>query len=384
MLSKKEVKQVIQEVKIGNRDLLVLNLVHYFMIEKNYNPVIVHGISDEIWLENMNEDYEIIRIVSKYIHNEEQLGFDTFKSKRITKELRKKTLSLKMHVLSIYTDLGDTVELYDDPTSDRVLITKEKDIKNSPLLEIFPDIVEKTHHEEKGIELFLKITNDIKNNNIVKSHKMDKLFSMKEPIITYIIMAICVLVFILMGGSTDSSVLLKFGANVGVLVKNGDIYRLLTSIFIHIGILHLLFNMYSLYVIGPQVESYYGKIKYIGIYLISGICGNILSIGFHDNVISAGASGALFGLLGAILYFGYLHRAYLGQTIKSQVIPVIIINLAIGFASTGIDNFAHIGGLIGGVLTSMALGDSEDKIKISNIIPLFIYIIFVVYFAFFR
>lgn len=378
---------MVQELKINNRDLLVMNLVHYFMIEKNYSPVVVHGVNDEIWLENMEEDYKIVRIVSKYIHNKEQLGFDKFRSKRITKELKKKTLTLKMPVLSIYTDVGDTVELCNDETSDRVLVEKEKDIKNPTLVEVFPDIVEKTKHEEKGIELFLKFTNDINNNNTVKASKLDKIFSIKKPIITYAIIAICVIVFILMGGTTDGKTLLAFGANLGLLVKQGEIYRLLTCAFVHIGIIHLVVNMYSLYVIGSQVENFYGKIKYLLIYLISAVCGSILSIGFTDNVISAGASGAIFGLLGAILYFGVKYRTYLGQTIKSQVIPIILINLAIGFTTPGIDNAAHIGGLLGGVLSAMALGinEQQDKSsKLNGIILLVIYIAFIVYFAFFR
>ena len=377
---------MVQELKINNRDLLVMNLVHYFMIEKNYSPVVVHGVNDEIWLENMEEDYKIVRIVSKYIHNKEQLGFDKFRSKRITKELKKKTLTLKMPVLSIYTDVGDTVELCNDESSDRVLVEKEKDIKNPTLVEVFPDIVEKTKHEEKGIELFLKFTNDINNNNTVKASKLDKIFSIKKPIITYAIIAICVIVFILMGGSTDGKTLLSFGANLGLLVKRGEIYRLLTCAFVHIGIIHLVVNMYSLYVVGSQVENFYGKIKYLLIYLISAVCGSILSIGFNDNVISAGASGAIFGLLGAILYFGVKYRTYLGQTIKSQVIPIILINLIIGFTTPGIDNAAHIGGLLGGVLSAMALGinEQQDKSsKLNGIILLLTYIAFIVYFAFF-
>ena len=377
---------MIQELKINNQELLVMNLVHYFMIEKNYSPVIVHGVNDEIWLENMEEDYKIIRIVSKYIHNKEQLGFDKFRSTRITKELKKKTLTLKMPVLSIYTDVGDTVELCNDESSDRVLVEKEKDIKNPTLVEVFPDIVEKTKHEEKGLELFLKFTNDINTNNTIKASKLDKIFSIKKPIITYALIAICVIVFILMGGSTDGRVLLAFGANLGLLVKQGEIYRLLTCAFVHIGIIHLVVNMYSLYVVGSQVENFYGKIKYLLIYLISAICGSILSIGFTDNVISAGASGAIFGLLGAILYFGIKYRTYLGQTVKSQVIPIILINLIIGFTTPGIDNAAHIGGLIGGALSAMALGinENQDKSsKINGIILLLAYIAFIVYFAFF-
>lgn len=103
-------------------------------------------------------------------------------------------------------------------------------------------------------------------------------------------------------GSYDNLTLLKFGANLDILVKNGDYYRLLTCAFLHIGIMHLLLNMYALYVIGPQVESFYGKFKFIIIYIISAISGSMLFIAFSHNVISAGASGAIFGLLGSLLY----------------------------------------------------------------------------------
>ena len=89
-------------VVINDKDVIVMNLVHYFVTEKNYNPVVVHGINDEIWLDNMNSEYKIVRIVSRYIHNNEQLDFNKFRSLQITKKLKLKTLSLKMNVLSIY------------------------------------------------------------------------------------------------------------------------------------------------------------------------------------------------------------------------------------------------------------------------------------------
>ena len=113
--------------------------------------------------------------------------------------------------------------------------------------------------------------------------------------------------------------------------------------------------MYALYVIGSQIENFYGKIKYLIIYIVSGLIGSLFSCVLSDGV-SAGASGAIFGLMGSLLYFGYHYRVYLGSVLKSQIIPMIIINLGIGIILPGIDIFAHIGGLIGGVLISMALG----------------------------
>ena len=381
------------EIKINNNDLLIMNLVHYFITEKNYNPVILHGINDEIWLENMDSDYKIIRIVSHYIHNNEQLSFDRFKLRRIADNLKKKTFLFSMPVVSIYTSLGDGVDLPKEDGNDlNFFVSKVSEIKNPTLIEIFPDIVEKTTHKEKGIDLFVKISDDINKDSFKKSKRVERIFSPKLPIITYAIMIVCIFMFgvtILLGnGSTDVRTLLEFGANSGYYTRNGELFRLFTCIFLHVGILHLFCNMYSLYIVGPQIESFYGKLKYIFIFLFSGICGSILSLAFaSEDMVSVGASGAIFGLLGSALYFGSHYRVYLGNALKSQLIPVIILNLLIGFMSTGIDNFAHIGGLIGGVFASMAVGvpdKSSTNDKANGCILLLIYLVFIIYLAFFR
>ena len=376
---------------IKDKDLMIMKLSHYFITEKNYNPIILHGINDEIWLENLDSDYRVIRIVGHYIHNNEQMNFDKFKLNRIIKQIKKKTFTLNMNVLSIYVDVGDNVSLKEEVEDHykSIFVTKIKDLKNPELLEVFPDIIEKTKFEEKGIDLFAKITNDINNKNIDKGERLAKIFTNKSSFITYTIIIICVIVFGLMyilgNGSMDEGTLLAFGANWGLLTKNGEYFRLLTCAFLHIGIVHLLFNMYALYVIGPQVESFFGKFKFILIYLLSAISASTLSLIFNDNVISAGASGAIFGLLGALLYFGYYYRVYLGNVLKSQIIPIILINLLFGFVVSGVDNAAHVGGLIGGVLTSMALGAPDKKNKtdrINGFIVLAIYFGFIIYMAF--
>lgn len=382
-----------KEIKLNNSDLLIMNLVHYFITEKSYNPVVLHGINDEIWLENLDNDYKLIRIVSHYIHNEEQLKFDRFKLKRIISNLKKKTFSLNMPVLNIYTSLGEDVILNDeDNNSLSLFISKVSEIENDNLTQIFPDIVEKTKHEEKGIDLFVKISDDINKESFAKSKRVEKIFSKKNPFITHAIMIICMLLFIAMyifgNGSNNIKTLIDFGGNAVIYTKMGDYYRLFTSIFLHAGIFHLLCNMYSLYVLGPQVESFYGKIKYLSIFIISGISGSLLSTALSgNNTISVGASGAIFGLLGSILYFGYHYRVYLGNVLKSQIIPLIILNLAIGFTFSGIDNLAHIGGLIGGVFISMAVGvpDKSTKVdKANGYTLLLIYISFLIYLAFFK
>lgn len=374
------------EIIIKSDDLLVMNLINYFITEENYKPMIIHGINDEIWLENLDNNYKIVRIVSHHIHNKEQLDFDKFKLSKIVKQVKRKTLSFKVKVLSIYTDIEDEKIL----NNDDVLITKEKDINNPKLVSAFPDIVEKTNRKEDGLEYFIKVTDNINKKNEKRNKIAEKIFSYKQPIVTYIIMAICIILFILMelsGGSTNSQTLLKYGANLDVLVKNGEYYRLFTCIFLHIGTMHLLCNMYSLYIIGREVENLFGKIKYIIIFILSGIFGSIMSLAFTHNTISAGASGAIFGLLGALLYFGMHYRTYLGEAIKRSIIPIIVVNLIIGFFAEGIDLAAHIGGLVGGVLVAMMVGvpdKSKTKDIINGTILTIIYLIFISYLAFWR
>lgn len=372
-----------KQIVIDNKEVMMMNLIHYFITEKNYNPVIVHGINDEVWLENMNSEYKLVRIVSRYIHNNEQLKFNRFRSNQIAKKLKMKTLSFKMNMLSIYTNLGDNVSTLEESNTNNlsVLIRSIADVKKNPtILKIFPDIVEKTNHDEKGMELLFKITDDINSTNERKNKKMEKIFSSKKPIITEIIITICVIMFFVSGMGFDLNSLLYFGANSSLLVRSGEIFRLITYMFLHAGFIHIFLNMYSLYIVGTKVEDFFGKWKYIIIYLFSGICGGLLSIGLNQNVISVGASGAIFGLFGALIYFGYTYRGYVGAIVKSQIVPIVIYNLIIGFFIPGIDMWGHVGGLFAGMLTANMLGTIENKkYNFSNIMLFILYFAFLVY-----
>lgn len=374
-----------EEVMFKSDDLFIMSLINYFITEEDYNPMIIHGLSDEIWLENLNSDYKIVRIVNHHIHNKEQFDFDKFKLSRIVKQIKKKTLSLKVNVLSIYTDIEDDKLLTDND----VHITSEDDIINSKLPFVFPDIIEKTKREEDGIEYFIKVSDNINKSSEVRNKKAERLFTFKKPVVTDVLILLCILIFAAMyifgNGSTDSYTLIKFGANIDTYTKAGDYYRLITCMFLHIGLFHLICNMYSLYIIGNSVENFFGKWKYLIIYFISGISGSILSLAFSHNTILAGASGAIFGLLGALLYFGYYYRAYLGSAGKNAIIQVILINLLIGFMVPGISNAAHIGGLVGGILSAMMVGvydKSSKRERINGLILTILYIGFISYLAF--
>lgn len=376
---------------ITKSDEIVMKLLHYFITEKGYNPIVLHGAKDEIWLENLNSDYKIVRIVSNYIHNNEQFDFDLFKTKKIVKKIQKTTFSLNMNALSIFINLGENVNIKETYRNIDIVNLKEfDDIKQyKTVMEVFPDIIKKSKIKEKGMELFFKLTSEINKKNEQEGIKAEEIFKPKKPIITVSLIIINVIVFILMyilgKGSQDAFTLIKFGAFQKDLILGGEYYRLITSAFLHIGIFHLLFNCYALYVIGRQLESFLGKIKFLIIYLVSALCGSLMSMIFPIS-ISAGASGAIFGLLGSLLYFGYNYRVYLGTVLKSQIIPLILINLIFGFMVSGINNAAHIGGLIGGILITMSLGikyKSKKSEQINGIVLLSLFLDFLIYMGFF-
>lgn len=378
-----------------NRDEIILRLLHYFITVENYNPIILHGAKDEIWLENLNNDYKIVRINSHYIHNNEQLELDLRKTKHIIKNIKRKVFSFNMKAINILVNYGDNVNIDSEVTVNGITCIGIKDVndisKNESLVNNFPEIREVRNYKEKGLELFMKLTSDINKQNEIYTNQAEDIFKPKRPIMTYLLILINALMFvitILNNGLNDLNVLMDLGAIEKWHVLNGEYYRLITSAFLHGGMLHFAFNNYALYIIGPQIESFFGKTKFLIIYLGSAIIGNLLSLTFNaPGVVGVGASGAIFGLLGSLLYFGYHHRVYLGTVIKSQIIPLILINLIIGFSVPGIDNAAHIGGLIGGILLTMALGIKYKTTRteqINGVIMTLIFTVFLIYLVFFN
>lgn len=374
-------------------DEMVMKLLHYFITEKGYSPIVLHGAKNEIWLENFSNDYGIVRIVTDSIFNDEQFNFDLFKTRKIVNKIKHKTFSLNIDTLSIYLNLGDNVHMenyYHLPKIECIDIEKIEDLNKFDVIkENFSDILNNTNFKEKGLDLFIKLTQEIAEKNEDNNIKAEDVFSIKKPVVTYGLIVINVLLFIAMylfgEGSENVATLVRFGANYPPLIQAGEYYRLITAGFLHIGIFHLFFNMYALYIVGSQLESFIGKTKFIIVYLGSMIIGNLMSMLFIGNSVSAGASGAIFGLFGALLYFGYHYRVYLGNMMASQIIPILILNFFLGFILSGIDIASHVGGFIGGLLLLWALGvkyKSEKKDKINGWFLFSMLFIFLVILAF--
>ena len=375
----------------NKRDLITMKLLYYFITIKNYNPVIVQGAKNEIWLENLQEDVKIVRIVNNYIHNNEQMQFDLFKTKRLVSKIKKKTFSFHMQVLNIFTDLGDNVDFQKMNVDDRVYkyidVKDENDILNNKVVKNnFSDIKNNFDFKEEGIHLFLKITNDINQKNREEAIKNEDVFEPKKVFITYVLIGILVVIYLLGIIIGENKFIDKFAVYGPYIREYKEYYRIITGAFLHGNIIHLASNCYALYIVGTQIERFYGKKKFILIYLFSLVCGNMLSISL-SSYASIGASGAIFGLMGSLLYFGYYYRVYLGSTWKENILPVIGINLLLGFLIPGIDYFGHIGGLIGGILISMALGlkyKERKSDRINGLIISIIFLAFLVYLGIFR
>ena len=177
----------------------------------------------------------------------------------------------------------------------------------------------------------------------------------RRPTYTYVFFAINIAVFVLMalaGGSGNEPTLMAFGVKSNPAIAQGQWWRFVTPIFIHICLLHLFFNSYALWIVGPQVEKLYGGARFVILYVLTGVAGVYGSYSYHPDTISAGASGAIFGLFGVLLVFGIRHRdaipPFFKRSVGTGVLPVIVINLIIGFTIPAIDNSAHISGLLAG------------------------------------
>lgn len=184
-----------------------------------------------------------------------------------------------------------------------------------------------------------------------------------EAICTVALIVINIAVFFILtmfGDTEDAVFMLQHGAMYEPYIIEGhEYYRIFTCLFLHFGITHLLNNMVLLGALGWNLELEIGKVRFVIIYFASGIIGNIVSL-FYDltleqPAVSAGASGAIFGLMGALLYVVIANRGRLGRLSGRGMLVMVALSLYFGLTSTGVDNLAHIGGVVSGFLLAVLL-----------------------------
>ncbi|MEH7121137.1 rhomboid family intramembrane serine protease [Neobacillus vireti] len=355
---------------MNNREGYVFwRLAYSFISDYGYRVVQLFENQKELWLEKLeNKKAPIIRML---LHDldwsnamQRDIEFTAYNGEKVRKQIGKG----KLNVLNIYVSKFPPVDEYEyrlekpfiNPQGNKTTVTSilmtsedlEKGFKGLSLklgrdthLEVEDDYSDQEVEELKKSALNLAI-------NKVKAER--EILLGGKPLITYVFIVIQLAVFLwleLNGGSTNTSTLIKYGAKVNALIYQGEWWRLITPVFLHIGFLHLVMNTVALYFLGTAVEGIFGKSRFLFIYLLAGFTGFIASFLFSSN-ISAGASGAIFGCFGALLYFGVIYPKLFFRTMGMNIMVVLGINLVFGFSASGIDNAGHLGGLAGGFLAA--------------------------------
>ena len=221
-------------IKINNKDDIILKILHYFITEEDYKPVIINGLDNEIWLENMEKDLQLIRINTNYIHNSEQLKNDMYKVKTIMRSIKKSTLSLRMNVLNLLLDTNEDINMKDTKDFKHVETIKVDKIndfkKNKIVSDFFPNVKNNIMNDKMDPVDFFKLTDDMNQKTMKNEKKLAKIFSQKKPIMTYLLIVINVMLFLI--STIYPSIQIYLGNNY-LFVQDGENYRLFTCMFLH-------------------------------------------------------------------------------------------------------------------------------------------------------
>lgn len=349
-------------------DYLYWTIAKQFIIDRKYRIINMTQDQNEIWLENIRDkQIPIVRLKridmdwSNWLRRDIQLTGSN--GNRVKKAFYKRSLE----VLNVYVTGYPPVDSYQDALDTPLFIEKDNitvrshlivgsNLKESyqPLFELFNTNIFGNVKEEYDIYEIENLKKYVLTQALQEAKKESQLLQTGKPLFSYVFLALQIIVFLLMelrGGSQNPFVLIEFGAKFNPFIIEGEWWRLFTPMFLHIGLLHLLMNSLALYYLGPTVEKIYGRTRFLFIYLFAGFLGSLASFIFSPN-LAAGASGAIFGCFGALLFFGIIHPQTFFRTMGMNVILLLVFNLALGFLVTSIDNAGHIGGLIGGFLAS--------------------------------
>ncbi|MCK2012062.1 rhomboid family intramembrane serine protease [Peribacillus muralis] len=343
----------------------------------DYRMITVTENHQEIWLESdTNKEFPVIRLIRQDLDWANWLKRDIERTLQNGERIRQKLYKKPINILSIYVskfapvddhDFSLQVASYKKTKVNTFILTCEaieQSLQNLEHILKKPLSIQVLQEDEIDEEKVLALKKDAISESVKKAKAEQKVFQhANKPFFTYLFMAIQIAVFILMefnGGSTNSKTLIEFGAKYSPLIMQGEWWRFFSPIIVHIGFFHLLMNTFSLYLIGAEVERIYGNARFLFIYAFAGFAGTLGSFIMTPN-LSAGASGAIFGCFGALLYFGSVYPKLFMRSMGSSVIVLIIINLIYGFSVSGIDNAGHIGGLIGGFLAAGVVSLPKNK-----------------------
>ncbi|WP_067730420.1 rhomboid family intramembrane serine protease [Oceanobacillus damuensis] len=336
--------------------------------ENNFDILHIDENANEIWLEKYeNKTSQVIRFVHKGFDWKNHLRRDIAQVFQKSKSLKRLLIGKRIELYNVYVSSHA-------PVDDWHVLKKPMQLKEkNPLkMKVYYLDNEDSDNELKRLQddLDFSLTpsllynEDIKETKVTdykayldealenKRKEVKNVFSFGKPCFTYILIAMNVLLYILLewnGGSSSIDTLIEMGAKYNPDIIDGEWWRIVSSMFLHIGFLHLFMNMLAVFYLGTAVERIYGRIRFLTIYFLAGIGGGLASFAFTANV-SAGASGALFGLFGALLFFGLIYKRIFLQTMGQSILIILLINIVFGFFVPQIDMGAHMGGLLAGFI----------------------------------
>ncbi len=351
------------------------------LLSDGYRIVKFENNQEEIWLESSTKRaIPFIRLVRHDVDWANWIWKDVMHTGRVFEILRKKRLLRTAHAVVIYVTTNPPVDNWEKITKSRIIAQKKEKTTVQSVVIHEANVQEGLNSIGAKLQRSLTITlprkdvtpievqqtkHQVLTLGAIQLEQEKEIFNYGKPYVTYVIMAVQIILFLLMelsGGSTNTHTLVLFGAKYNPYILDGEWWRFITPVFLHIGFLHLLLNTYALYYLGVMVEKLYGSRRFIVIYLFAGFTGVLGSFIFSD-AISAGASGAIFGCFGALIYFGRVQSSLHYRTIGGNIIALMVINLVLGFVLQNVDNAGHIGGLIGGFLCARIVQSPRQTSK---------------------
>ncbi|HLR54620.1 MAG TPA: rhomboid family intramembrane serine protease [Pseudogracilibacillus sp.] len=377
-----------------NDQYCLYTLVDYFLRNEDFQLLYMNGKTDEVWLQKQKKQQStVLRFIQKEFDWKNHLKNDIAK-------VFQRVMTLK-HIFK-----GKNIEVYNvyinenEPVDEWEMLKKPMLLKEKRKVRMNVFYLSKAHSEQEKTRLFKQfpakepsfkeVPNDQTKENAIKMYKQHFLSSLKQktkeaqntlsfgkPRMVYLFMLINLFIFLsleFVGDSTSVSSLMEFGAIYPPLVQEGEWWRLITAMFLHIGWVHLFVNMIALYYLGTVAEKIFGSVRFSMVYILSGLGGAVTSFVF-TNAVSAGASGALFGLFGALLYFILRHKHLINGAFKTNLLLIVFINLLLGLVIPNIDLSAHLGGLIFGFISAIVISFPQKKQSVIQVLGFIVYVI---------
>lgn len=354
--------------------------LHHLIEHEGMRVLYIKEKDDTAWIEDdRNKQPVIIRLTRKNFDWSNQLKADMEIAKKNSREVKRHFNIRSANVINVVLSQVTPVDDYDhllssvmpltaggknqfrtllitmDQLQNRIFpLATEWKLKDTPIFTPTDDLEE----EGSEAERIYGLQRDIQRLTDERTKRDMSLFQQGKPRLTVLLIGIIAAIFVWMetvGSTTSTLTLVEFGAKYDPAILEGEWWRFISAMFIHIGPLHLFMNSLALFFLGAAVERIFGTTRFFWIYFLAGLFGSVASFVFNDN-ISAGASGAIFGLFGALLYFGVRHKKLFFRTMGMNILVILGINLVFGFVVPMVDNGAHIGGLIGGFIASAIVG----------------------------